>query len=69
MAKVEDNAANFQLCLKEHCGKCPSYPEHSREALYCARGKSKSEIERIECLCPDCPIWTKYGLGRQYYCD
>ena len=69
MPEVEDNEENFQECLQNQCGDCPSYPEVEGEALYCARGASEADVNRIECKCPDCPIWVKYGLGRQYYCD
>jgi len=69
MAKVDDTQENLELCRREHCGKCPSFPGVEGEALYCARGGSFAKVERAECVCPDCPIWVKYGLGRTYYCD
>jgi hypothetical protein len=69
MAKVDDTEENFQLCLQEHCGNCPSYPDVEGEALYCARGGSEARIQRVECVCPDCPIWAEHGLSRLYYCD
>ena len=69
MAKVEGSEENFRLCLEKNCGQCPSFPGGDGEALYCARGESKGKVERNGCVCPDCPIWAKYGLGRTYYCD
>lgn len=70
MPEVEESPENYATCLHEQCGRCPSYPEGDHgEALYCAKGTSDQRIERVECRCPDCPIWARYGLGRQYYCD
>jgi hypothetical protein len=69
MPEVEDTQENYEACLNEQCGKCPSYPGVEGEALYCARGRSSGEVRRVQCLCPDCPIWVKYGLGKTFYCD
>lgn len=69
MPEVEDTQENYKLCLNEQCGTCPSHPGLEGEALYCARGPSKGRVERVECLCPDCPIWVECGLGKTFYCD
>lgn len=69
MAKVVDNEENLQVCRKDNCGQCPSFPEAEGDGLYCARGPSSAKVERKGCSCPDCPIWAKYKLSRTYYCD
>ena len=49
------------------CESCPSY--HGNEPwLYCGRGKSKSEVTQIQCLCPECPVYAEYKLIGIYYC-
>jgi len=65
--KVEDTQENFKICL-EICGNCPSYPKIAGEGLYCARGKSKIEIERQGCLCPGCKVYEKYDILGTYFC-
>jgi glutamate synthase domain-containing protein 2 len=30
---------------------------------------SKCNISAGGCLCPQCPVWKKYGLNGNYYCD
>jgi hypothetical protein len=69
MPEGEDTQENVEVCLKDNCGKCPSYPGVEGEALYCARGRSSGAVERKGCVCPDCPIWVACGLGRTFYCD
>ena len=59
---------NFEICVRDNCGQCPSFPEVEGEGLYCARGPGKRQIERKGCDCPDCPIWVSCGLSRTYYC-
>jgi hypothetical protein len=68
MAQVADNQENFEICVKEYCGKCPSWPGVEGEGLYCARGGSAAKIDRKGCDCPDCPIWVECGLSAMYYC-
>ncbi len=68
MAEVQDSQENYEECLKNQCGTCPSYPECGEEALYCARGGSEATIERNGCDCPECPIWQAAGLTSMYYC-
>lgn len=65
---VADTEQNYQMCMA-FCGECPSYPEVEGEALYCARGPSDEEIDREGCKCKECPVWVKYGLKNEYYCD
>ncbi len=69
MAEVEDNEENFRVCVEENCGRCPSWPGREGDGLYCARGRSEGDVERVQCVCPDCPIWVNCGLGRTFYCD
>jgi len=64
---VNNTDENFKICL-EFCGNCPSFPKVPGEALYCARGKSKIEIDRQGCLCPGCGIYEKYDLFGTYFC-
>lgn len=68
MAEVDDTEQNVMMC-EEFCGNCPSFPGVEGEILYCARGPSDEDIEREGCNCPDCPVWIKCGLSKQYYCD
>ncbi|RZN38571.1 MAG: DUF2769 domain-containing protein [Methanophagales archaeon ANME-1-THS] len=52
------------------CSKCPSYPhECEGEILYCARGKSTSDIPVRGCICTLCPVYHEYQLAGIYYCD
>jgi len=52
----------------DFCGNCPSYPKITGEGLYCARGKSKSEIDRQGCLCPGCSVYEKNNLFGTSFC-
>ncbi len=66
---VPDTEENYQLCMA-FCGDCPSLPDDEDEqVLYCARGPSDHDIARQGCKCKECPIWIKYGLSEEYYCD
>jgi hypothetical protein len=56
------------LIYLEICGSCLSFPKIKEEALYCARGKSKSEIEHQGCICPGCEVYEKYDLSGTYFC-
>ncbi len=67
-AKVEDTIENFKICMQGNCSGCPSYPKDKAEGLYCARHKSKVEIKKKGCNCPECPIWLNNGLSGMYYC-
>ena len=68
MAKVDDTPENERICLNGNCSTCPSYPGGAAEALYCARGRSKCELDKKGCNCPECPIWIDNGLAGMYYC-
>jgi len=65
MAKVEETADNFDICMD---GNCSSYPDIEGEGLYCARGESEGDIERKGCNCPECPVWLNNGLSGMYFC-
>jgi hypothetical protein len=69
MSKVDDNKENFDICMQGNCSTCPSYSKESGEALFCARGKSKTEVNKKGCNCPECPVWINYGLSGTYYCS
>jgi len=49
------------------CNTCPSYPG-DEPWLYCGRGKSPQQVNRVICICPGCPVWADYLLSRNYYC-
>jgi hypothetical protein len=46
MAKIKDTQEKFEICKHGNCSTCLSYPKESKEGLYCARGPSKSSIEK-----------------------
>ena len=67
MADVPDTEANRKECV---CPSCPSFPHDCRgELLYCAVGRTSCEIHARGCLCPDCLVYSGYGLDRIYFCD
>jgi len=68
MAEAKDNEENYKICMNGNCSKCPSYPGDGKEGLYCARGPSKSAVEKRGCNCPECPVWINSGLSGMYYC-
>jgi Protein of unknown function (DUF2769). len=66
--KVPDTDVNYDDCL---CYQgCPTY-EHNRLSgrLFCSRGKSGKPIEERECICPDCPVQTRFSLTDLLYCE
>lgn len=65
MGRVPITDDNMAGCL---CHECPSEP-HGEPALYCAEGKSPQHVRRRGCACSDCPVWARYGLTGEYYCD
>jgi len=69
MPKVPDTQENLQKCI---CGECPSYNQCMKdkmEGLYCAKGKSACEFEKIGCLCVACPLTSEFNLDKLYYCE
>ncbi len=51
------------------CSECPSYMGTGETRLtFCVVGRSSLIKEEKGCICPACPIQTKYGLKDQYYC-
>lgn len=67
MIKVPDSEENRDNC---HCRRCPSYPHNcDSEILYCSKGNSLLEIHEGGCLCKSCPVYYKYNLKGQYFCD
>ena len=69
MLKVPDTQEYLQKCI---CGDCPSYNQCMKdvpEALYCARGKSTCDFEKIGCMCPVCPLTSEFNLDKLYYCE
>lgn len=62
------NLANLLVCA-QNCGTCPSYPGIRGEALFCASGPSKADIEQNGCNCVTCPIFDKCsGYSTAYFC-
>ncbi len=75
MARVEDTAANAEICAR-FCGSCPTMKENSLgelppNMLFCARGQSEKpeKIAQNGCNCPGCEVFTKYGLEGSYFCS
>ena len=64
MAKVPDSGDNAAACL---CRDCPSKKDDNM-SLYCAKGKSPATVERGFCACRWCPLWSGYGLEKDFYC-
>ncbi len=64
MGKVPDSAEDAGACL---CRGCPSKNQDDM-VLYCARGKSPTAVERSFCACKWCPLWSGYGLEKDFYC-
>lgn len=66
--KVLDTVENLKKCI---CGGCPSYNDCMKtgmQGLFCARGKTDCELERLGCICSKCPISSDYHLFGGYYC-
>lgn len=66
--KVPNTGENLKKCL---CPSCPSYTECMKsgmEGLFCARGKSACELDRLGCICNQCPIQSEYLIFGGYYC-
>jgi hypothetical protein len=61
---VPDSEENAAACL---CGNCPSKNDDSM-AFYCVKGKSALPVERGFCACRWCPLWSGYGLQKDFYC-
>jgi hypothetical protein len=64
MGKVPDIRENADRCV---CPDCPTKPADDK-TLYCARGKSPTDVRQRGCLCGDCPLTPDYRLTRSYYC-
>lgn len=67
--KVPDTRENLMKCI---CGNCPTHNQCMKdgmEGLFCARGKSSCEFEKMGCICGECPLYGEYQLSDMYYCD
>jgi len=64
VGKVSDTEENAAACI---CEGCPSKKDDGMK-LYCSRGKSPQEVERGFCACKWCPLWSGYGLEKEFYC-
>jgi hypothetical protein len=62
---VPDSEENEAACL---CANCPSKNEDGL-GFYCVRGKSPLTVGRGFCACSWCPLWSGYGLTKDFYCD
>ena len=61
---IDENRAK---CI---CASCLSFPRVcGGEALYCATGRSKCEIQVKQCICNRCPVYTENKLEGLYFCD
>ena len=67
---VDDTSENLNICM-DYCGTCPSLPTPPQPFLYCARGKSDKNIEKLGCKCPQCGVYKKYNLqtDNTYFCE
>ena len=67
MRLIYDSEENRAQCI---CASCLSFPRMcGGEALYCARGPSKCEIEVKQCICDKCPVYNENNLDVLYFCD
>ena len=64
MGKVPDSEENAAACL---CGGCPSKNDDGM-SFYCVKGQSPTPVERGLCACKWCPLWSGYGLEKEFYC-
>ena len=65
---IEMNLENLLICMN-NCGTCPSYPGNGMEALFCASGKSDSEITEKGCNCVSCPLYDLCSSSNTaYFC-
>jgi len=66
---IEMNLENLLICMR-NCGTCPSYPENSMEALFCASGESSSKITENGCNCVSCPLYDLCSSSNNtaYFC-
>jgi Protein of unknown function (DUF2769). len=69
---VEDTEENLEIC---NCRACPTFKnnnlaEYPPNALFCAREKSSipSKVKLINCYCPACEVFSKYGLVISQLC-
>jgi hypothetical protein len=62
-----DKKEILKLCI---CKKCPNYVECSETTGFCLARTGKSKCIKSEkgCLCPACPVESKAGLQKVYYC-
>ena len=66
MNNIENSEENRNRCI---CSGCPSYPHNcDGELLYCAVGKSDSEIHEKGCICFLCPVFNENKLKDLYLC-
>ena len=59
---VPNTKENLEKCI---CKSCPTYSacmSDSKEALFCAVGKSGCTVNQEDCLCESCPLDKEYLL-------
>lgn len=65
---IEMNLTNLLICGR-NCGTCPSYPGVRGEALFCASGASRVEVEQKGCNCVTCPLFDRCSAySTAYFC-
>jgi hypothetical protein len=50
------------------CRACPSYVKCDEGIAYCFSGKSACIKKEKGCLCPGCPVQSKAGFSKVFYC-
>lgn len=60
------NITNLIICA-QNCGTCPSYPNVTGEALYCASGASAIQVEEKGCNCVSCPLIDQCSRNNAVY--
>jgi len=64
---IYDTEENREKCI---CPSCASYPLIcGGEILYCAKGRSRCEIEIKQCICNQCTVYSENKLAGLYFCD
>lgn len=68
-SRIAVNLTNLLIC-SDYCLPCPSKPDTSKGAVFCATGKSDIPVMKQGCNCIECPLIEKCGREdrRAYFC-